>query len=1055
MFVDTAVIQYLERQDQDYEFFIWMYFIWITTTTVGYGDISPQSIAGRVAIMYTICFSIAVIPQMTNNLLAKMAKSSVYARAVFTPKVNCRHIIICGDLSTTSLVKFFAELYHEDHESSKLTTVIVNTSFQSEDMKQVLSDPRFEMNLVYLEGTVLNDRDLRRAAADDALAILMFTNKFTLTPDRDDARILLEHHNVKRYVEERQGFDFVNREMIFCVQLIRPENQRHFSGGLNSETVTEHVICLNEIKMGIIAKSVMFPGTAALITNLLASFADEEEKVAANASEMEALDMKVEDSAGERSVSRVCLEKYKATVASIGEGRGQVQSDPNSFWVKEYEEGCEWEIYTTDISPAFEGAVFKFLAISLYRKLGIVLVGLQIEDVLDEVGPDGVLIPNYTRTVLNPAEFVFPNPNRYRIRGLVIAENKSTADLSTVDLRMTEPGALNISTPEECIPAGPASLQSPGPPSMGLFAASPIAGKKAAVSSPARFTEQPQTIRVQVHDEQSEASRQARKEKVVERVEKIRYSSMSYQEKLFKIEHEFLSANFYLRTVVEDELFTQADITITTSILEEIPHIHSHIIITGHGLANLYDLIKPLRSKEHGRMRYIVILYPEDIPESVWQRISIFDGLLLVKGTPMDEEDIRRAGVFRAQQVVILAGSSDDAQKEDGAEDEDQDGSDDDDDYDDYVAGSEALLDSDSIFTFKAVKRMNDSVQCVVEFVSDRNINYLNPETGAVNGIGSDFRSTPQFAAGELFVSSLLDTVVCQAFYNPHIVNIINRLVISKDPYEDAAMTNRAGTVKLRGLDSVLGSSLYQIDIPHIMQHKKYEFLFESLVEQGVIPIGLYRDVLPDVCLERHLNILPYVFTNPSGSTELFGGDKVFVLSTKPVRATNKKETEEEKEADKYMEYEIDKMLHNTKKAAKLKREEVASQRWTVFLSELEILFNDELEDDPDLLDSVIEALESCRNKIVQASSDEMALANMQSDDSSEDLDLDVSDDDSDSSMSEFTEQGGVSFTSKMMNQVMAKGGNGGAFKLPRYIEKANARVRAELDPRMRYVNKV
>jgi hypothetical protein len=420
----------------------------------------------------------------------------------------------------------------------------------------------------------------------------------------------------------------------------------------------------------------------------------------------------------------------------------------------------------------------------------------------------------------------------------------------------------------------------------------------------------------------------------------------------------------------------------------------------------------------------------------------------------LDEEDIRRAGVFRAQQVVILAGSaSADIVQKPAEEDGDEEKNSDDEEgmIEDRVGGAEALLDSDSIFTFKAVKRMNDSVQCVVEFVSDRNISYLNPETGVVNAVGNDFRSTPQFAAGELFASSLLDTVVCQAFYNPHVVNIINRLVISKDPYEVAAMTNRVGTVKLRGLDSVLGSSLYQIDIPYVMQHKTYGFLFESLAEQGVVPMGLYREVLPSVCLERHLNTLPYVYTNPPASTELFAGDKVFLLSTKPVRVSNKKESEEEKEADKYMEYEIDKMLHNTKKAAKLKREEVASQRWTVFLSELEILFNDELEDDEDLLESALKALESCRAKILQASSDEMALAHMQSGDSSEDdMDVGDSDDDSDCSMTEFTEKGGVSFTSKMMAQFMSSGGNIGSFKLPKYIRQANARVRADLDPRMR-----
>ena len=187
---------------------------------------------------------------------------------------------------------------------------------------------------------------------------------------------------------------------------------------------------------------------------------------------------------------------------------------------------------------------------------------------------------------------------------------------------------------------------------------------------------------------------------------------------MHKIEQEFINANYYLRDMETGAACLQSGITIIGSVIEEVPHIHNHIIITGNGISNIFDLIKPLRAKELGPMRYIVILYPTELPHAVWQRISIFDGILIVRGTPLEEEDICRAGVYRAQQVVILAGTIDTHVDEDAEEDfiisEENEP--------DNVAGLETLLDSDTIFTFKAIKKMNSSVHCVVEFVKDNNI---------------------------------------------------------------------------------------------------------------------------------------------------------------------------------------------------------------------------------------------------------------------------------------------------------------------------------------------
>jgi len=1123
--VDTGVIKYLEKHINKLEYHTWMYFIWITTSTVGYGDISPQTIAGRAAIMYIICFSIVVIPQMTNDLLAKMAKSSVFARAVYTPKVNSRHIIICGDLASTAITELFEELFHPDHQNHNLFAVILYSGTQTIEMKSLLSNTQYELNVHYLEGTVLFDRDLRRAAAEHAEAVLLFTNKFTTTPDRDDAKTILMHHSIKRYIEERKGYSYVNNDVTFCVQLVRPENQRHFeAGGISVECPTEHVICLNEIKMGIVAKSVLFPGTVALIMNMLASFADDDESDASDdepptlsslmpmvsvspeklktrspgqspgASRMSSPNRSLPGSAmaspsisprpvpprslggapdqanrrappasGNRGLSTTTQAALAAAAGAqlptkpVNSGAGlsplsrgisrvamgsSVKDGPrfggistqvsslfqrmNSsvvekkrmLWGEEYNAGCGWEIYTTDISPAFEGVIFKHLACALYEKLEIVLIGLQIEDLANETNPAydhmEVRPANRARTILNPSEYELPSSSKFKLRGLVVAKNQTDADLSIVTgkrnmltkaLSKMSMGHSSRSGFGGVSSRGFGGLSSRGFGGLSSRSLSDDGGLRSNNSSargsgllgrprvmptslnsgsyggasenegdssmarnaplkPSQFAYENEEEDAQIaesflldksdmvlnssgklstgkldesklthgdshhghkledghdhdhhhhhhrhhhhhhrdhdydvsfiaeHHKTQEEKKERHRRKLLDRFEDIVKSNCTQQEKEYQLELEFLSVNYYLRPSSQDVL-SQADCTISTSVLEEIQHCHNHIIITGSGLGNLYDLIKPLRARELGRLRYIVILTPTDLPSATWTRISVFEGLMIVKGTPLEEEDIRRAGVFRAQQVVVLASAwnasaaSKRAKFSGGASNLAT------------MAGLEALLDSDTIFTYKAVKRMNDSAQCVVEFMKDNNISYLNPESGMINSSGDDYKSTPQFAAGELFASSLLDTVVCQSFYNPHIVNIINRFICAKDSSElvVAASQNakKVGVFKLAPIDQIVGSSLYQIDLPAKLANCRYGVLFKKLTEQGVIPLGLYRAV-PGAAMflnnPGYLNKFPYVYTNPPQDTEVVLNDRVFVLSAKPLHAV-KTQTEE------------------------------------------------------------------------------------------------------------------------------------------------------------------
>ena len=113
---------------QPLKFHSWLYCLWITTATVGYGDITPQTAIGRFAVMLMIGVSIVTVPKMTNELLETMSSTSIYARASYRPRPEGKHILICGDLRSTSIPEFFAELFHEDHENANLHVIILTPS---------------------------------------------------------------------------------------------------------------------------------------------------------------------------------------------------------------------------------------------------------------------------------------------------------------------------------------------------------------------------------------------------------------------------------------------------------------------------------------------------------------------------------------------------------------------------------------------------------------------------------------------------------------------------------------------------------------------------------------------------------------------------------------------------------------------------------------------------------------------------------------------------------------------------------------------------------------
>lgn len=168
------------------------------------------------------------------------------------------------------------------------------------------------------------------------------------------------------------------------MQVIRPENRKHMISEYEDDC-GDIVLCLNELKMGIIAQSVINPGTSALIMNIIASFADNEDEDAdGGVKEIEVID-----------------------------------DNETGTWLGEYERGCDWEIYVTALDKSLVGLSFAQMSLLIYQKKGIVVFGIRI------------LQKGTWHTLLNPATFVIPeNSESTRLEVFVLAKNAVEANLS-------------------------------------------------------------------------------------------------------------------------------------------------------------------------------------------------------------------------------------------------------------------------------------------------------------------------------------------------------------------------------------------------------------------------------------------------------------------------------------------------------------------------------------------------------------------------------------------------------------------------------------------------
>ena len=149
---------------------VWWAFV--TSTTVGYGDYYPRSTAGRIAGILLMFFGISLVGVITGNIASLLVEKQLKeGRGLKDLKLK-NHFIICGwkremaDVLTGIMEK------NRSYLASEL--VLINTA-DPQEIDTIKSDPKFS-DINYIHGDYIDERVLNRANLKEATKVLVLAD---------------------------------------------------------------------------------------------------------------------------------------------------------------------------------------------------------------------------------------------------------------------------------------------------------------------------------------------------------------------------------------------------------------------------------------------------------------------------------------------------------------------------------------------------------------------------------------------------------------------------------------------------------------------------------------------------------------------------------------------------------------------------------------------------------------------------------------------------------------------------------------------------------------
>jgi hypothetical protein len=769
------------------------YYVIITVTTVGYGDISPATNLGRAVIVAILLPLFNILPReisVLSELMNKRSKYSAPFRGGSTP-----HVVVCGDINYATALAFLQEFFHPDHGDQQMRVVFLSTQEPSSSIEGLLGAPVFADKTQYVLGTPLSTQDLARVDITKAIAVFVLTSPFK--PDvafRDATAVLIVKsiRTVSPWVQ------------VFC-SVVNSEARRHEWAHWN------YLICLQELRMGILAKSAVCPGFSTLISNLIMT-----------STEFESSKLPRRDRA----------------------------------WTEEYVNGYGQEVYCVEFSPSFVGSLFSVAANRCYNLFGVCLIGVETS-ISRKGGEDsrmGVSGPSMRR---RQQELAAAREEKLRsIRAMKLGQRPVLGSELLAETAATiEKRRLLINPRDYHIRHGDRAI---------IIADDADDAEKVQIWNGNVFAGMSHVLAIDPGDkttfERLNGGRGPLLRKAKIRIVSAAGGIHDDADDPVSSYDTVASAAPPRSPVIQPREAPEAETERAPcpggyGPVEDASSLRRHIIVCGAITPDaLINLLIPLRA-ECSTPIVVLHQYPTMPPIALPANVAV--DIFFLRGSPLVVDDLERAGCKTAMVSIVLANP-----------------------YTHSPTGADSagtIPDLEAVFTTCVIEARFPSCRILVEVLSATSMKFVN-YAPAIDTIPAEL--WPQYACGRIYTVRALDSLLCQAFYNPPLIPVVNKLINGGkssmfdedahdgDTTDDASLPEGAKDASIKENCRVVQM---QVPLPYV--NRLYRDIFMELVlTRNILPIGLYRSSLV------HGAVLPYVLTNPSPTTQLHPDDRLFVL---------------------------------------------------------------------------------------------------------------------------------------------------------------------------------
>ncbi|XP_050745141.1 calcium-activated potassium channel slowpoke isoform X29 [Drosophila biarmipes] len=820
-----------------------VYFLIVTMSTVGYGDVYCETVLGRTFLVFFLLVGLAMFASSIPEIIELVGSGNKYGGEL-KREHGKRHIVVCGHITYESVSHFLKDFLHEDREDVDVEVVFLHRKPPDLELEGLFK--RHFTTVEFFQGTIMNPIDLQRVKVHEADACLVLANKYCQDPDAEDAANIMRVISIKNYSDDIR----------VIIQLMQYHNKAYL---LNIPSWDwkqgDDVICLAELKLGFIAQSCLAPGFSTMMANLFA------------------------------------MRSFKT-------------SPDTQAWQNDYLQGTGCEMYTETLSPSFTGMTFPQASELCFSKLKLLLLAIEIKgaeegaDSKISINPRGAKIQANTQGffIAQSADEVKrawfyckachedikdetlikkckcknllnrnvrrPNGTGNGTGGMHHMNNTAAAAAAAAaagkQVNKVKP-TVNVSRQVEGQVISPSQYNRPTSRSSGTGTQNQNGG----VSLPAGIA-----------DDQS-------KDFDFEKTE-MKYDStgMFHWSPAKSLEDCILDRN-------------QAAMTV----------LNGHVVVClfadpDSPLIGLRNLVMPLRASNfhYHELKHVVIVGSVDYIRREWKMLQNLPKISVLNGSPLSRADLRAVNVNLCDMCCILSAkvpSNDDptlADKEailaslnikamtfdDTIGVLSQRGP----EFDNLsaTAGSPIVLQRrGSVY--------GANVPMITELVNDSNVQFLDQDDD--DDPDTELYLTQPFACGTAFAVSVLDSLMSTTYFNQNALTLIRSLITGgATPELELILAEGAG---LRGGYSTVESlsnrdrcrvgqiSLYDGPLAQFGECGKYGDLFvAALKSYGMLCIGLYR--FRDTSSSCDASSKRYVITNPPDDFSLLPTDQVFVL---------------------------------------------------------------------------------------------------------------------------------------------------------------------------------